>query len=506
MHIFINLVNQAKKNLFLKKIVEDNFGSSLSYLTLIIKSIVLGSYLKEEFFKTKDEAVGLLLPNSCICIIVFFSIQFINKKVSILNFTSGLSNMIHALEISNVKNVITSRKFISSLNLSDTIKSFPKDVNIIYLEDLKTKLSFFRRISFIGKFILSKNKYKDFNPDKVAVVLYTSGTEGKPKGVELSHNNLNKNREQVISQLPLLDNEKFFVCLPFFHSFGLGIGVLLPVLSGFKVYLYPSPLHYKTVVELIYKTKCTVFFSTNTFLKNYSKHADAETFSHLNMLIAGAEKLEGSTYNFYKEEYNIEILEGYGVTEASPAVSVNIPGKIKKGSVGKILPEIDFKLEKIDGCLEGGKLLIKGDNIMTGYQISKECPSNGLDKDGWYDTGDVALVDQDNYLFIIGRVKRFAKIAGEMISLAQVETYPKILWEENNHAICSIGNSVKGEQLILVTDKLDANLSTLLDFMKEENVTNLHFPKLIKKVKNFPILGSGKIDYKKLQEIAESKE
>ena len=301
---------------------------------------------------------------------------------------------------------------------------------------------------------------------------------------------------QVLEALKINKYEKFFTCLPFFHSFGLGIGVLLPVLSGCKVYLYPTPLHFEKIPQLLEKTKSTVFFSTDTFLKKYLPYVNKSTFKNLNFLIAGAEKVDISTHEKYKE-YGVQILEGYGVTEASPAISVNTYDNYKIGSVGKFIPGIEYKVEKLDGYDNGGLLYIKGKNIISNYLGRAETFD-------WYNTGDIVNVDKDGYLFIVGRLKRFAKIAGEMISLSQVEEFPKKIWPENNSAICSIRNSKKGESLVLLTDNKSANLETVIDSMRSAGLSNLYIPKELKIIDEFPILGSGKLDLKKLQEIAES--
>ena len=301
---------------------------------------------------------------------------------------------------------------------------------------------------------------------------------------------------QVLEALKINKYEKFFTCLPFFHSFGLGIGVLLPVLSGCKVYLYPTPLHFEKIPQLLEKTKSTVFFSTDTFLKKYLPYVNKSTFKNLNYLIAGAEKVDMSTHEKYKE-YGIQILEGYGVTEASPAISVNTYDNYKIGSVGKFIPGIEYKVKKLDGYDNGGLLYIRGKNIISNYLGRTETFD-------WYNTGDIVNVDKDGYLFIVGRLKRFAKIAGEMISLSQVEEFPKKIWPENNSAICSIKNSKKGESLVLLTDNKSANLKIVIDSMRSAGLSNLYIPKELKIIDEFPILGSGKLDLKKLQEIAES--
>ena len=255
-------------------------------------------------------------------------------------------------------------------------------------------------------------------------------------------------------------------------------------------------MHFQTIPELINETKSTVFFSTDTFLKKYIPHINKSTFNNLKYLIAGAEKVDVSTHEQYRE-LGVQILEGYGVTEASPAVSVNTKENYKIGSVGKFISGVDYKIEKIDGYEEGGLLFIKGKNVITKYLGQSE-------EFDWYNTGDVVRVDKEGYLFILGRLKRFAKIAGEMISLSQIEEFPKKLWPENTSIVCSIKDEKKGEALILLTDNKNSNLSELSSFMQEAGLSNLYFPKKIKIISEFPILGSGKINFRSLQEIAES--
>ena len=495
-HLYQSLINTAKFG-YQSKIIEDSLSNSVSNLGLIYKSILLGNILLRFLINNEDRPIGLLLPNIVPTAIVFFSTQYLDKTVAIINFTSGSKNITSCLKKSYIKYIITSRKFINQGNLEPLIKEIEeKSYKFIYLEDIKERLSLKDKIIAIKDFFLNIFMLKKLNTDKNAVILYTSGTESDPKGVGLTHQNLFFNRMQVLKSLKISKKEKFFTCLPFFHSFGLGIGVLLPVLHGCKVFLYPTPLHFQTIPKIIEETKSTVFFSTDTFLKKYIPYIEKYTFKNLNYLIAGAEKVDQSTHSMYKK-FGVKILEGYGVTEASPAISVNTKDNYKIGSVGKFMPNIDYKIENIEGYDEGGLLYIRGKNVITHYL-------NQSKKFDWYNTGDVVRVDEDGYLYILGRLKRFAKIAGEMISLSQVEEFPKKFWPNNISVVCSIKDNEKGEALILITDKKNPDLQKLNSFMKDEGLSNLYLPKKIKFLEEFPILGSGKIDFKKLQDIANS--
>lgn len=499
MHLFEELYDAVKKFGFKSNIVEDSFNNSISNLGLVYKSILLSILYKKKL--EKEKTVAIMMPNTVTTSVLFFALQNLNKTASIINFTSGITNIKSSLEVSKIKTIITSKTFIEQINMQENINIIKKNTNVLYLEDIKSEINISRKIEALKK-LLFKEKIER-NENNVAVILYTSGTEGNPKGVMLTHKNLYENRKQILNVLNIQKNEKFFTCLPFFHSFGLGVGVLLPILNNFKVFLYPTPLHYKNIPSLIESTGSSVFFSTDTFLKKYSKYAVKENFKNIKYLIAGAEKLDEETYTYYKNNFDTKILEGYGVTESSPAVSVNTFEDFKLGSVGKIFSEIEYKIEKIDGYSKGGLLFLKGKNIMLGYQVEKDINKKDF-YNGWYNTGDVAFVDNEGYLFILGRLKRFAKIAGEMISLAQVENFPKKLWPENYSAVCNIKDVNKGETLILLTDNKKADLIELMKLMKEEGQSSLYFPKKIKIINEFPILGSGKIDFKKLQELAES--
>ena len=495
-HLYQSLKSTIKFG-YKSRVIEDSLGNTVSNIGLIYKSILLGNVLLRVLKNNSNRPIGLMLPNIAPAAIVFFAIQYLGKVAAIINFTSGAKNIVSCLEKSDVKYLVTSRKFVDQSNMQSLILEIEsRNYKFIYLEDIREILFLKDKVFAVKDFLLNIFISKKLNENQLAVILYTSGTESEPKGVGLTHQNLFSNRMQVLESLKINRTEKFFTCLPFFHSFGLGIGVLLPVLYGCKVFLYPTPLHFQTIPKLIEKTRSTVFFSTDTFLKKYIPHIEKSNFKNLKYLIAGAEKVEQSTHDKY-HKHGIQILEGYGVTEASPAVSVNTKENYKIGSVGKFITGIEYRIEKIDGYTQGGLLFIKGKNIITRYFGQQQ-------EFDWYNTGDVVRVDEEGYLFILGRLKRFAKIAGEMISLSQIEEFPKKLWPDNNNVVCSIKDNTKGEALILLTDNKKADLSVLTNFMKEEGLSNLYLPKKIKIINEFPILGSGKINYKKLQEISES--
>ena len=495
--LFNNLLIMTRKKLF-KTVIEDTFGYKFSYLKLFFYSIIFGDALKNRIqMHTK---VGILLPNTCFTVCTFYALQYLNKICCMLNYTSGFSNIASCIKTSEINSIVTSRQFLSKVSLEDEIANLHSEKDIIYLEDILRDKKIVSSLLNTLKLFLSLNtssKLTDDKFNKPAVILYTSGSEGIPKGVKLSHCNFLANISQVSRTLNFHNSDKIFSCLPFFHSFGLGIGMLLPINIGIRAYIFPSPLKFKEIPDEIKKSKSTILFSTNTFLKNYERYAQRMHFQLIRMIIVGAEKLQSSTYELYKKKYDINILEGYGVTEASPAVSVNTFDYNLKGSVGKLLPDIEYRLKNNDQYKEGGELCLKGPNIMLGYE-NKDDKSLGLNNE-WYETGDIVNF-KDGYLHILGRAKRFSKIAGEMVSLSYVESFANDLWTNNINVACSITDSNKGETIVIVTDKKDATLDDLKKYMIDNKSGNLCLPKKLIKLEQIPLLGSGKVDYKKVNE------
>jgi acyl-[acyl-carrier-protein]-phospholipid O-acyltransferase/long-chain-fatty-acid--[acyl-carrier-protein] ligase len=358
------------------------------------------------------------------------------------------------------------------------------------LEDLRAQVNLWDK--FVGwlDFIFDKQP-AHVTPQSPAVILFTSGTEGKPKAVQLSHANIIANRNQFCERVAFSpETDIIFNPLPVFHSFGLTGGLMVPLLSGIRVFQYPTPLHYKVIPELVRDTRATILFSIDTFLAQYARQADRDDFQSLRAIFAGAEKVKEDTRQTYWQKFNLRILEGYGVTEASPVVAVNTDTHFKPGTVGRLMPGVEHRLEKVPGITDGAKLLIKGPNVMVGYLDHAQT----LD-DGWYDTGDIVTVDDEGFVTIAGRVKRFAKIAGEMISLNVVEDFAQKCWPESAHAVVTAPDEKRGEMLVLFTTEQGADTGVLSAFIKQSGGTELMAPKRIVKLAELPLLGSGKTDY-----------
>jgi acyl-[acyl-carrier-protein]-phospholipid O-acyltransferase/long-chain-fatty-acid--[acyl-carrier-protein] ligase len=379
-------------------------------------------------------------------------------------------------------------------------------IKMIYLEDIKKQISLKDKIIALIASYFPRRYYKDVRGNvsskDPSVVLFTSGSEGTPKGVVLSHENIQANRYQLQSVLDFGLTDSVFNAMPIFHSFGLTGGLMLPLLSGIKVFLYPSPLHYRIVPELIYDRNATVIFGTDTFLSGYAKTAHPYDFYSVRIAVAGAEKLKEETYRTFTDTFGVRVLEGYGATETAPAISINTPMYFRRGTVGRLLPGIEVKLEEVLGTDGGKRLFVKGKNIMLGY-LKEDNPGVIQEpQDGWYDTGDIVDIDEDGFVYIKGRAKRFSKIAGEMISLSAVETAVSKLWPQEMHAVIAILDEKKGEQLVLFTTHKAAAFNEILTSFKEQGLSELSVPKNIKVLDEIPLMGTGKTDYVKLSQMA----
>lgn len=480
--------------------VEDINKTQLSLKKLLMGSYVLGRKLNK--LLKGEQRVGVLLPNVVGMPVTFFSLQAYGFVPAMLNFTAGLGPMRSACETAELKTVITSRKFVEVFELQSTVEALSDSVRFIYLEDVRETVKWTDKILAL---LTRPNNLPGYGIDEKeeAVVLFTSGSEGAPKGVVLSHQNLNANLEQISSMLTLLPGEQLLNALPTFHSFGLTAGMLWPILKGARVFLYPSPLHYGAIPEMVYQLNVKLLFGTDTFFNGYAKKADSYDFYSVRALVAGAEKLRPETRQLYLEKFHTPIFEGYGVTETSPVLAVNIPQKYKDGTVGQLVPDVEYQLEKVPGIEEGGKLVVRGPNIMLGYLMPDKPGILQPPKDGWHDTGDIVDVDDEGFVSIKGRAKRFAKIGGEMISLTAVEAYINKFSPEGHHVVVAVTDPRKGEQLILVTNDESLSRYTVKEAARSAQVSEIMIPKTVILVEEIPVLGTGKTNYPEVQKIAD---
>jgi acyl-[acyl-carrier-protein]-phospholipid O-acyltransferase/long-chain-fatty-acid--[acyl-carrier-protein] ligase len=479
-------------------IAEDLERVPLSYDNLITRSIIVGKLVKS--ITQAGENVGVLLPNACKTLNVILGLQLYNRIPAMLNYSIGAVGMASACQTGQVNVVLTSRKFIELAHLEDEAAALAKHVKLVYLEDIAASLTTFDKLSgwLLGKTADIWYKKHDYDADDAAVVLFTSGSEGAPKGVVLSHTNVLANHQQVKARIDFNPTDVVLNYLPMFHSFGFTVGTLLPVLNGMTSFFYPSPLHYTVIPEMAYEIGATIMFGTNTFLAAYAKKAHPYDFHKMRYVVAGAEKLQDSTRATWQDKFGIRILEGYGATETAPVTSVNTPMDYKAGSVGRFMPDMLHKLEPVPGIENAGKLHVAGPNIMKGYLLPNNLgvlvpPISPLYGEGWYDTGDIVHVDEDGFIFIQGRSKRFAKISGEMVSLTAVEQLAILAWPEALHAVVSLPDPKKGEQLVMLTTHKGATAKLLAD--ASPGVAAINLPKKVFVLDKLPALATGKTDY-----------
>ena len=510
--IFAAMLNAAERYGKDRLILEDINREPVSYKQLITKAMILGRAIRKN--TETDEHVGIMMPNVIGTSVTFFAVQYAARVPAMINFTGGTQAVLRSCETGKIKTIYTSRKFIENADLEELATALEEKVCLIYLEDFRDRISVIDKLAGLIRSFYPIAHYrrisKGISPDSPAVILFTSGSEGLPKGVVLSHSNTLSNYAQVSCHINFTPQDLIFSCLPLFHTFGLNAGFLMPLFGGSKVFLYPTPLHYRTIPELIYELEATILFGSNTFFRAYARHAHPYDFHTLRYAVAGAEKLRDETQQTWMEKFGIRIYQGYGVTETSPVISVNTPMENKPGAVGRPVSNMTYYLEPVEGIEVGGRLFVKGPNVMLGYLIADtdgeiQAPASNRGP-GWYDTGDIARVDDDGYFYILGRAKRFAKIGGEMVSLTAVEELATQTWPGFNHAAVSLPDDRKGEKIILITDNKDALRKHFQVQIKKDKHGELYLPRKVLLAEELPVLGTGKTDYLTLTQMAQKAE
>ncbi len=522
-------------------VLEDVTRQKITYRKLMLGvELFARQWRKTQLFHGRAGHIGVLLPNVNAMPVTVLSLWAAEKVPAILNYSTGAATMLTCAQLAGLKQIITSRTFLerAKLNIQPLIEA---GIEFISIEEIRAKISSMEKFSTaLRMFFIPRSAFPVPRSDDPAVVLFTSGSEGIPKGVELTHRNLLANIRQMLAVTDLLDRDRFFNALPLFHSFGLTVGTLLPLVRGLYVYVYPSPLHYRIVPTLFYDLNCTVMFGTNTFLNGYARKAHAYDFRSLRYLFAAAEKLQEATANTWARRFGVRILEGYGATECSPAITVNTLLTPSHGSAGRFLPGIEWRLEPVEGVsnaelgtgnaekdisnAEGGtgnaerdqslltsaptitkgRLFVRGPNVMRGY-LNADANEKFQALDGWYDTGDIVSVDENGFVQILGRLKRFAKVSGEMVSLTAVEdalagAFPQY-GLRCQVAVVSRHDEERGEALIAVTNEPKLQLDEIRAAIKAKGLSNLCVPREIKVVREIPKLGTGKVNHRELQKL-----
>ena len=498
--LFEALIEARERHGGKRLVLEDQDRKPLSYTDLIRAAFALGRRIQA---LTEDgEQVGVLLPSSMGAVVTFFALHAFGRVPVMLNFTAGARNIRSAAVSAGVKRILTARRFVAQGQLEELVEDLSGIAAITYLDDLRREIGPLDRAFALVAGAFPRRFCHPVAPHRPGAILFTSGSFGAPKGVVLTHANLLANVAQVSQHIALDADWVWFNPLPVFHSFGLTGGFLIPLLNGLRSFQYPSPLHYKIIPGLVRETGASVLLSTDTFVNQYARSSQSNDLSGLKFIVCGAERVRAETHALVQERFGVTVVEGYGVTEASPVVAVNKPEDNRRGTVGKILPGIEARLDPVEGIAEGGRLFLRGPNIMQGYLTGR----GQIDRveDGWYDTGDIVAIGEDGWVRILGRAKRFAKIGGEMVSLAAVEEMAAGLWANVRHAVVSLEDPRKGERLVLVTEHQDADFLSLMRHMQAMGAPELAAPRYVIRVAELPVLGSGKTDYVAIQRLAEA--
>ena len=487
-----------------RAVLEDIDRRPLSYNRLIAGALLLGrrfAALTEPL-----ENVGVLLPNANATAATVLGLQAYRRVPAMLNYSTGAHNMALACGIAQLRVIVTSRRFVERGKLDAALALLAEGRRVLYLEDIRAGIGPLRRLGGLvaGWFARAIHRRHKAAPDDPAVVLFTSGSEGMPKGVVLSHRNILSNCQQIAARIDFSPSDIVFNALPIFHSFGMTGALILPLAFGVKTFLYPSPLHYRIVPELAYDTNATILFGTDTFLTGYARAGHPYDFYSVRYVFAGAERVREETRRLWMDRFGLRVLEGYGTTETSPVLAINTPMHFKAGTVGRLLPGIKTRLEPVEGIAEGGRLMVSGPNVMLGYLRASAPGVLEPPPQGWYDTGDVVAIDHEDFVTIKGRAKRFAKVAGEMISLAAVELQASSLWPEHRHAALALPDARKGEQVVLVTDNPGASVAALLANARAHGIAEVLVPRTVLTVPAVPVLGTGKVDYAAVRTLAEA--
>ncbi len=506
---------QAIKRPF-KKCMTDSSSIALTYAKAFIGALAFSRVIKRKC--GDDEKVGILLPNSVATSLVNVAISILGKCPVNLNFTSSEESLTKSIQKCGIKHIYSSKTFVEKANIKTRDE-------MVWIEDLKQDVRFFDKIFslfcfiFIPKILFRKICLKDNRDDSLATIMFSSGSTGEPKGVMLTHANINSNIEGLYQVFHTQKDDIVMGVVPLFHSFGFTGALWYPLITGMGVVYHNNPLDFRITGEMIEKHKATILMATPTLFMGYIRKCAPEQFISLRYVVAGAEKLKERIAHAFKKKFNTEPLEGYGCTELSPVVSVNIPDVTDKdikqignkpGTIGRPLPGITARvvypdtLEELQSG-EDGLLLIKGPNVMLGYLGDKENTRKVMHGE-WYITGDIAMIDDDGFITIKDRLSRFSKIGGEMVPHIKIEEEIHARLGVSNEQICavaSVPDDRKGESLaVLYTGDID--LEKLYQEMANSELPKLWLPKqgAYYQVDEIPVLGSGKLDLKKIKAMA----
>ncbi len=492
-------IETAKRQKNKTAFIDGTSGKEISYEKALIAAIILQE--KIAFYKEKN--IGIMIPTSGGCMIAVVATLMAGKVPVMINYSTGaIKNSIFAREKCDFDLIITSSALLQKLQKE------PLE-GMIFIEDFIGDISLFAKIkaAAIAKMpaALISKMVRMGQEEDYAVILFTSGSEKTPKAVPLTHKNIWQQLESIPKVLPMCSDEIFLSCLPLFHVFGFTTMFWLPIRFGNTVVTHPNPLEYRNICKSIQKYQATYFVATPAFFRAYLSKANDDTFASIKVMVSGADNLPESLRQEYLQRFGKDIWQGYGVTEASPVVAVNNAENHKPGSLGKVMPGVRVKIVDVDSGKQlpagkEGKVLLKGDNVMGGYYHDK-LETDRHFVDGWYDTGDMGVMDEDGFLWHKGRLKRFVKIGGEMVSLAAVEHALEDFFEDDV-LYCAVDffDEKKGAHIALALTQ-EEDLSKIREHLTGKGFSSLYLPKKQIVLEEIPLMGSGKVDFRQVQNL-----
>ena len=481
-----------------KFIVDRTTGRTLTYQRGLIASMILA----EKFNKYEPGFIGIMMPTSAGAALSVLAALMSGRVPVMINYSTGAAqNCVYAQQKCDFKVIITARALLEKINC-------PAVPGMVFIEDLLAGVSAFDKIRAALKAKMSAswliNKYGQGAEDGTAFILFTSGSEKDPKGVQLTHKNIISNIQSLEQVYTFTSEDIFLAQLPYFHIFGQTGNLWAPIYFGMTLITYANPLDFKSICDVVREEKCTLVVGTPSFFWGYLNKSQPGDFKTVRIMLTGADKCPDSLRKGFLEKHNITLLEAYGATETSPGITVNTHTANRPGSVGRPLPNVQVRLENYESgesCRVGeiGKILVKGDLVMKGYFDDFEQTSLAI-RHGWYDTGDMGWMDEDGYLWHVGRLKRFLKIGGEMGSLVKVEdVLEKLLPDGVSCCVVEVPDHLKGAKIVAaVTSKIDER--EILRKMSE-GLPNIALPKQFVVMEELPKMGSGKIDFRRVTDV-----
>lgn len=495
-------IKTAKKQSSKLAIIDKTTDKKVAYSKALIASLILS----KKFKKFKEGYIGVMIPTSAGSMLATIGVLMAGKVPVMINYSTGAAdNCEYAQEKCGFKTIITSKALMIKIG-ARLVKG------MIFIEDIMEQISTGEKLTAALKSKMPTaaviKSLPKSEPDDNATILFTSGSEKDPKAVQLTHRNFSSNIADILEVFKLTSDDTIMSILPLFHVFGHNINFWLPLTVGMTAITVANPLEYKAIPKYIREEKATMIAATPIFFSGYLRESDPGDFESIRIMVAGADKVSDTLREGYLKKHNKILLEGYGATETSPVVSVNTPWENKPGSIGKVFPSVNVQIADIQtgkeiGPGKDGKILVKGDLVMKGYLDDLEETSLHI-RNGWYDTGDMGMLDEDGFLWHRGRLKRFVKIGGEMVSLVRTEIeLEHILPDGVDCCVVEVPESLKGAKIVAaVTEKI--NEKEVINKLSKK-LPPIAIPKQFVLLPEMPKMGSGKIDFRSITSIVRRK-